>query len=106
MFPEIVYRVPGQYRGQNGETFSYLGVNDADEMAAALADGWFRSIGEAQAAGKADAVLEEVEEAIEAMDSVSPATREELELRAKELGVSFNKRTADEVLVQRIAEAV
>jgi hypothetical protein len=100
-FPDIVYRTPGEHRAQNGGTFGYLGVNDAAEMQAALADGWYRTVDAAFAA--LEAVDEEVTEAI---DDVSPATREELEQKARELGIGFNARTTDAVLAQRIAERV
>jgi len=102
-FPDMVYRTPGEHRAQNGGTFGYLGVNDAAEMQAALADGWYRTVDAAFAALEAETVIEEVAEAI---DVVSPATREELEEKARELGIGFNARTADEVLAQRIAERV
>jgi len=100
-FPDMVYRTPGPHRAQNGGTFGYLGVNDADEMQAALADGWYLTVDAAFAA--LEAVIEEVTEAV---DDVSPATRDELEQKARELGIGFNARTTDAVLAQRIAERV
>lgn len=105
-FPDIVYCTPGEHRAQNGGTFGYLGVNDAEEMQAALADGWYRTVDAAFAALEAESVIEEVAEALEAIDDVSPATREELEQKARELGIGFNARTTDAVLAQRIAERV
>jgi hypothetical protein len=105
-FPEIVYRVPGLHREQNGGTFSYLGVNNQDELDAALADGWRLTLAEAIAGVEAQAVVAEVVEAQDAIDDISPATRDELEAKAKELGVSFNSRTSDKVLAQRIADAL
>lgn len=105
-FPDIVYRTPGLHRAQNGGTFDYLGVNSQDELDAALADGWHRTIGEAFAKIEAEGVIAEVTEANDAIDDVSPATRDELEQKAKELGVSFNSRTSDKVLAQRIADAL
>lgn len=101
-FPTIVYRVPGRHWGPNGTTYDYMGVNDAQAFDAALADGWHETI---MGAVGADRVIEAAEALEDAIDDVSPATRDELEQRAKALGVSFNKRTADAVLVQRIAEA-
>lgn len=101
-FPDMVYRVPGPHYGADGRGFAYLPVNDADELKAALADGWHRTIADAMAGG----VLKEVIEAQEAIDEISPATRAELEQKARELGVSFNARTRDEVLAERIAAAL
>lgn len=101
-FPTIVYRVPGRHWGPNGTTYDYRGVADQAEFSAALADGWHETI---MGAVGADRVIEAAEALEDAIDDVSPATRDELEQRAKALGVSFNKRTADAVLVKRIAEA-
>jgi ABC-type nitrate/sulfonate/bicarbonate transport system ATPase subunit len=44
-----------------------------------------------------------LDEPFGALDAI---TREELEEKARELGIGFNARTADEVLAQRIAERV
>lgn len=101
-FPTIVYRVPGRHWGPNGTTYDYMGVNDAQAFSAALADDWHETI---MGAVGADRVIEAAEALEDAINDVSPATRDELEQRAKALGVSFNKRTADAVLIQRIAEA-
>lgn len=105
-FPEIVYRIPGQHIGPGGTTYDYLGVADAAEMAAALKAGWHASLTEASGAAAAKEVIETAVAMEEAIDEISPATREELEQKAKELGVSFNARTRDEVLAKRIAEAL
>ena len=101
-FPTIVYRVPGPHRGPAGTTYAYLGVADQAAFSAALADGWHADLPSAVGLGR---VIEAAEALEDAIDDVSPATRDELEQRAKALGVSFNKRTADAVLIQRIAEA-
>lgn len=105
----MVYRVPGLHATGGGETFSFLGVNSQDDMDAALADGWHKTLPEAiEAASKpdAEAVIAEVSEAQDAIDDMAPATRDELEQKARELGVSFNSRTSDAVLAKRIAEAL
>jgi len=104
-FPEMVYRVPGLHRGQNGETYSYLGVNDQAELDEALASGWHLTMPEAIAAVDAQAVVDEVVEAQEAVEAVTDETRDVLEAKAKALGVSFNSRTSDATLIQRIAAA-
>lgn len=104
-FPDMVYRVPGQHVGPAGHTYDFLGVDDAAAMKAALASGWHRTIGDAIAALSAKAVIAEVVEAREAVAEIDPATREELEAKAKALGVSFNARTRDSVLAERIAAA-
>ena len=104
-FPEMVYRIPGLHRGQNGETYSYLGVNDQAELDEALASGWHLTMPEAIAAVNAHAVVAEVVEAQEAVETVTDETRDVLEAKAKALGVSFNSRTSDAKLIERIAAA-
>ena len=84
----MVYRSPGAHR-TGGTAYAFLGVDDAAGLKAALADGWHLTLPEA---------LGGVSEA--------PASRDELEQKAKELGVGFNSRTTDATLSQRIAEAL
>ena len=105
-FPTMVYRSPGFHRASGGKTFDYRGIDDAGALSAALSDGWRLTVEEAIAGVKAQAVIKEVIEAQEAIDDVSPATRDELEQKAKELGIGFNSRTSDTVLAQRIAGAI
>lgn len=106
-YPDMVYRVPGLHNTGGGQTFDYRGVNDQDELDTALADGWRRTLDEAiDATPTADDVIEAVSEAQDAIDAVTPATRDELEQKARDLGIGFNARTSDAVLAQRIAEAV
>ncbi len=100
-FPTIVYRVPGPHRGPRGTTYAYLGVDDKTALAAAKAAGWHETLDAAIGGG----VIREVTEAKAAVSEIDPKTREELEAQAKKLGVSFNARTRDEVLAERIAEA-
>lgn len=104
-FPDIVYRVPGPHYGADGRGFEYLGVNDAAEMDAAFAAGWHPTIEDAMGVKKAKAVIAEVAEAQEAVAKIDTVTREQLETQAKALGVSFNARTKDDVLAERIAAA-
>lgn len=103
-YPTIVYRTPGPHRASGGGTFDYMGVEGPEAMKAAFDAGWRATIAEAIAGRKAGAILTEVKEAQEAVDDVSPATRDELEQKARELGIGFNARTSDKVLAQRIAE--
>ena len=105
-FPTIMYRVPGPHRKPRGGTYAYRGADDQEAFDALLAKGWFPSYDEAVAgkvAGKAPKDVALVEEAI---DDESAPTRDELETKAKELGISFNARTSDKKLAERIAEAL
>ena len=105
-FPTIMYRVPGPHKKPRGGTYGYRGADDQEAFDALLAKGWFPSYEEAvvgKVAGKAAKVAAPVEDAI---DDESAPTRDELETKAKELGVSFNSRTSDKKLAERIAEAL
>lgn len=99
-FPVMLFRKGGPYIGG----YDVAGAKDADELSLMQAAGWHMS--KDAALGRADEVLAEVIEAQEAVDAITPATRDELEQKARELGVSFNARTKDEVLAERIASAL
>lgn len=105
-FPTMVYRSPGFHRASGGKSFDYRSVESADDLKEAMAHGWRLSLTDAIEATKAQSVIAEVIEAQEAIDDVSPATRDELEQKARKLGVGFNSRTSDTVLAQRIAKAI
>lgn len=94
-FPTIMYRTPGPHKKPRGGTYAYSGAVDQAEFDALIAKGWFPSYEEA--AGKV---------AEEPIDDVSGPTRDELETKAKELGVSFNARTSDKKLAERISESL
>ena len=105
-FPTILYKTPGPHRKPRGGTYAYRGADDQETFDALLAKGWFPSYEEAVAgkvAGKTAKAAAPVEDAI---DDESAPTREELETKAKELGLSFNARTSDKKLSERIAEAL
>lgn len=101
-FPCLVYKVPGPHRGN----YRYTGCPDAEAWEALKAQGWHASKEEARGKVQADAVIEAAEALEARIDDISPPTRAELETKAEELGIGFNKRTRDEVLAKRIADAV
>jgi len=105
-FPTIMYRTPGPHKKPRGGTYAYHGAADQEEFDALIAKGWFPSYEEAVAGkvGKKIAAPAKVEEA--PIDEVSGPTREELETKANELGVSYDGRTSDKKLAERIAEAL
>lgn len=105
-FPTIMYRVPGPHKKPRGGTYAYRGAADQAEFDALAAKGWFPSYEEAAAGKTANKIIEAAEAFEDAVDEVSAPTRDELEAKAKELGVSFNARTSDKKLAERIAEAL
>ena len=78
-----------------GLMLSCLEVHNDDELAAALADGWFESPEAADAHGKA-----------EAEKAAAQPTRAELEQKATELGLKFDGRTSDRKLSDAIEVAL
>ena len=105
-FPTIMYRVPGPHKKPRGGTYRTTGAADKAEFDALLKKGWFPSYEEAAAGKKAEKIVEAVSDLNDDIDEVSEATREELEQWAKDLGVSFNSRTSDKKLAERIEAAL
>lgn len=111
-FPKMLYRAPGDLR-IDGSTFSTHIVADADEQAAALADGWSLTSPDALAAKKAreDAAAAAVEQAAESVaaqalsDDTRPPSREELEQMATTLGLPFSARVSDKKLAALVKAA-
>jgi hypothetical protein len=103
-FPTIVYKSPGRHSGPPGKTYDYKGVADESEMAAALADGWFRTLSEACDPPAKPAQAPVVDSG--GFSDEAPPTRTELETKARELGLSFDGRTTDKRLAERIAAAL
>ena len=100
-FPTILYRIPGPHKKPRGKTYGYRGAADQEAFDALIAKGWSASY--ADAVSKLD--KKPKAKAVE-IDEVSSPSREELEVKAKELGVSFNARTSDITLSDRITSAL
>ena len=100
-FPTIVYRTPGPHKKPRGMTYAYRSAEDKAAFDALIAKGWSASYEEA--VSKLD--KKQRAKAVE-IDEVSAPSREELEIKAKELGVSFNSRTSDITLSDRITSAL
>jgi hypothetical protein len=100
-FPTIVYRTPGPHKKPRGKTYAYRGAADQEAFDALIAKGWSASYEEAVSKLDKKPKAKAVE-----IDEVSGPTREELEIKAKELGVSFNARTSDITLSDRITAAL
>ena len=92
-FPTILYRTPGPHRKPRGGTYKTIGAADQEAFDDLTSKGWFPSY-EAAVTGKV------------VIDEVSAPTRQELESKASELGVSYDGRTSDKKLAERIAKAL
>lgn len=102
-FPALVYRTPGPYQ-RTGGTYDYRGVTNHDELKECLRAGWYSSLPEAME--RRHAIDESaLDTATDVADDAAP-TREELEAKARELGIKFDGRTGDKKLLERITEAL
>ena len=103
-FPALVYKATGKYVRPNG-TYDFTGVVDADELAKKLADGWFTSI---EAAVEAKKPIQKPVEPVSSpvLDDNAPPTRQELEVKAAELGIKVDGRHSDKKIAQLIDEAL
>ena len=86
---EIVYKVPGNNAGPNGKTYDWKPVKSEDEFLEALDNGWFDTLEEA-VSGKANKMPPTQE---------NPPTREEMNAKAKELGIDYTKNISDKTLL-------
>ena len=132
-FPSLVYRCPGPHRKPGQGTYAYAQVKTQEELDAKLASGWFATFAEAkEAAGEVapskkpskksgrrlkpsrplDGVnrrllpkpTEQTQEAVEEAKDDQPATRDELEAKATELGIAFTDKTTDAKLLKLITK--
>ena len=111
---EIVYKVPGKNAGPPGKTYDWMPVRSKEEFEQATKNGWFNTLEEA-VNGKAN----EQERARnndgeyvgddpatpfkdEAYVDVSAPTREEMEAKAKEVGIEFKEKLSDKKLLKLI----
>jgi hypothetical protein len=95
-YQDMVYRCPGPH-SRKGGTYDTKGVNSKEEHEAALKDGWFRSLPEA---------IEGKSAVVDVPADAKPPTRAELEQKANELNIKFDKKTLDADLTKKIEEAM
>ena len=110
-FPALVYKAKGKHIRPYG-TYDYVGVNNAEELAEKLSEGWFESLEAAIEALKpkkfAETPVSKPAEPVSSLvvdDSAAP-TRQELETKANELGIKFDGRYSDKRLTQLIDDAL
>lgn len=95
MYPKMVFKCPGDQVLPGGKSYGFKVVHSDEETDVAVANGWFPTVTEA-VAGKLDEPV--------AQEPVEGApTREELETKAKELGLKFGKKITDAELGDAIA---
>lgn len=94
-YQDMVYKCPGPH-SRAGGTYDTKGVNSKEEHEAALEAGWFNTLPEA-VAGKSSLVE---------LPADAPPTRKELEQKAKELNIKFDKKVTDKDLAAKITAAL
>jgi hypothetical protein len=97
----IVYKDGGPH-SRAGGTYDFKGVHSQEELDAALAAGWFKTMGEAVAPKVAENSAAAPSNTSTDEDN-KPPTREELEQKAKELEIKFTDKTSDKKLADLIA---
>lgn len=103
-FPALVYKAKGKHIRPHG-TYDFLGVNNAEELAQKLSEGWFESL--EAAINRPNSTTSNEKPALEPIvDDNSPPTREELEAKAAELGIKVDGRYSDKKIAQLIDEAL
>lgn len=100
-YPTFVYK-KSKAHPDHGRPYIFKQVWNDFDREALLGAGWFATLKEALS-GKREQVQKETTK-IEAPvpDDDKPPTREELETKAKELGIGFDGRTTDAKLLKRI----
>ena len=103
-FSEIVYRGHGPHQRKGGG-FGTLGCRSQEELEAALADGWFRTLPEAIAAHDGKPAAKEASRA-EPAPVDGPPTRSEIEEKCRELGIKVHHKNSDAKLLGLIDEVL
>ena len=90
----MLYRYPGKH-DIHGDKFDYVIVED-DKLEETLENAWYRTTAEAKEKSPLNVHP----------PADSAPTREELEIKATELGIKFRSNTKDETLSKKIQEAL
>lgn len=98
--PTMVLRYPGSKAQLQDGSYDYL-IVEAEDVEAALVDGWYRTAAEAKEAG-----TPKVEAPVEVPADDTPPTRAELEQKAAEIGLKVDGRWSDKKLGEAIAAAL
>jgi len=95
-FPTLVYKGHGSH-SRAGGTYDYTDATNQEDLEAKLADGWFATLPEA---------IDAHDKPVVKSEDNDPPTRKELETKAKELGIKFDKKTTDAELSDAITAAL
>jgi hypothetical protein len=107
IFPGFVYKSPGRMGKVRKKTYDWCAVQDEQELAQKLSEGWYATRDEAFNPRTVNPKIESVTivaEPVEVEEN-APPTRAELEQKARELGLKFDGRTSDRKLLKMIEES-
>lgn len=110
--PTTLYKSPGSFTiPGTRDSYRYVAAKTQEELDHYMANGWFATRDEAIAARKAAVASPATSNTSYAPsspvpDEAAPPTREELEQKAKELGIAFTERTSDVKLSKSILKAL
>lgn len=102
IFPNIVYKKGGHCQCPGG-TYSWLSVKSQAELDDALEEGYKPTLNEAMGVVSEDKTPVDVEPV---EDKHTPPTRDEMETKARELGIRVTKRMSDDALLKAITEVL
>lgn len=103
-FPNLVYKCPGTHQCPGG-TFDATQVNDEGQLSELIKDGWKPTLACAQNPADFDVEKFIADQCQPDLD-LSTLPREELEGKARSLGITFNRTFKDETLISRITHAL
>ena len=103
----MLYKEGGKHK-LHGGNFDYTIVDEL-EVDQALEDGWFKTTTEAKEANTDSGPVDDIIDSNtddEGLDDNAVPTREEMEAKAKELGIRFPANIKDATLLSKINEAL
>jgi hypothetical protein len=104
-FPVFLYQCPGTWSG-DGFTFGGRVANDQGEFDAAIVDGWHPTVPQAVEAWRSPVQAPVPAASASVPDDDAPPTREELEAKATELGITVHHKHSDSTLMKKIEDAL
>jgi len=99
--PTIVYKDGGPYQRRGG-TFDTLAVTTQEDLDEKLANGWYSHPDEISAKAVATLSSDSPAADVKAPESKDAPTRDELKLKATELGIEFAANISDKKLRELI----
>ena len=102
-YPIHVYKSPGA-NSFDGATYDWKQCNSDEELELLREDGWRLTRSDAIGATKHGKKVADVQTKV--VDENAPPTRQELEQKAQELGISVDGRWSDKKLADKVAEAI